>query len=73
MCECGALYRTREYLQPQARCFTYLPFFLHANGISLVGVELDGGLAEGDEVDVPPTQDGEGTSHSHTHKEHNHH
>ena len=39
-------------------------------GVSLVGVELYGGLTERDEVEVPATQDGQRSRHSHTHKEH---
>ena len=51
----------------------HLSLFSHAVGISLVGIELYCCLTEGDEVEVPPSEDGESGRHSHTHKEHNQH
>ena len=63
----------RGILYSECLLSLYLSFLLHAESISLVGVELNGGLTEGDQVHVPSTQDGECHRHSHTHKEHHYH
>lgn len=57
----------------QAAVPSYLAFLLHPGGISLVGVELNGSLTARDEVEMPPSQYCEGTSHTHTQKEYYHH
>ena len=46
----------------------YLSLLLHPPGVPLVGVELDGGLADRDEVEVPAAQDGESYGHTKTDK-----
>ena len=46
----------------------YLSLLLHPPGIPLVGVELNGSLADRDEVEMPATQDGEGYGHTKTDK-----
>lgn len=48
--------------------FPHLPFPLEFPCIPLVSVELDGGLADRDEVEVPPSQDDQGYGHSQTDK-----
>lgn len=46
----------------------HLPLFTHESCISLIGVELNGGLTDRDEIDMPPSKDGEGYCHTKTYK-----
>ena len=51
----------------------HLPLFSEVLGISLVGVELDAGLTNRDEVHVPPSEDGQRYGHTEADEEHHYH